>query len=52
MPHRAVARMNRTVKESGVQLMKLWFIHENVYMPTNGETVKVRYSYFTLSLEF
>ncbi|KAF8373240.1 hypothetical protein PRIPAC_79669 [Pristionchus pacificus] len=40
MPHRAVARMNRTVKESGVQLMKLWFIHENVYMPTNGETVK------------
>ncbi|GMS95442.1 hypothetical protein PENTCL1PPCAC_17617, partial [Pristionchus entomophagus] len=40
MPHRAVERMNNMVKETGVQIMKLWFFHDNVYVPTNGETVK------------
>ncbi|GMT21509.1 hypothetical protein PFISCL1PPCAC_12806, partial [Pristionchus fissidentatus] len=40
MPHRIVERMNRTVRETGQQLIKLWFFHDNVYVPTNGETIK------------
>ncbi|GMR47782.1 hypothetical protein PMAYCL1PPCAC_17977, partial [Pristionchus mayeri] len=37
---RVVSKMNRNVRESGIQLVKLWFLGENVYMPTNGETLK------------
>lgn len=41
MPNRLVVKMNKMVKESGVQIMKLWFFHDNLYVPTNGETIKV-----------
>ncbi|GMS95444.1 hypothetical protein PENTCL1PPCAC_17619, partial [Pristionchus entomophagus] len=37
---RVVSKMNRTVRENGHQIVKLWFLGENVYMPTSGETLK------------
>ncbi|GMS92322.1 hypothetical protein PENTCL1PPCAC_14497, partial [Pristionchus entomophagus] len=40
MPLRAVDRMNRWVKESGIQFMKIWFFHDNSYVLTSGETLK------------
>ncbi|GMR44926.1 hypothetical protein PMAYCL1PPCAC_15121, partial [Pristionchus mayeri] len=40
MPNRLVARVNKMVKETGGQLLKLWFLHDNLYVPTNGETIK------------
>ncbi|GMS92779.1 hypothetical protein PENTCL1PPCAC_14954, partial [Pristionchus entomophagus] len=39
-PFRLVERMNKMVKETGGQLMKLWFLGDNVYIPTNGQTLK------------
>ncbi|GMS98103.1 hypothetical protein PENTCL1PPCAC_20278 [Pristionchus entomophagus] len=40
MPHKLVARMNGMVNETGVQLMELWFFNDNLYIPTNGQTLK------------
>lgn len=39
---RIITKMNRENREIGHKLVKLWFLGENVYMPTCGETLKVR----------
>ncbi|GMT34991.1 hypothetical protein PFISCL1PPCAC_26288, partial [Pristionchus fissidentatus] len=40
MPHEFVAWMNKSVSETGLQLLKVWFFHDNSYIPTSGETLK------------
>ncbi|GMT21511.1 hypothetical protein PFISCL1PPCAC_12808, partial [Pristionchus fissidentatus] len=37
---RIIDKMHRSVRCGGQQLLKIWFLWENVYMPTNGETLK------------
>ncbi|KAF8375734.1 hypothetical protein PRIPAC_82163 [Pristionchus pacificus] len=37
---RIITKMNRENREIGHKLVKLWFLGENVYMPTCGETLK------------
>ncbi|GMS92663.1 hypothetical protein PENTCL1PPCAC_14838, partial [Pristionchus entomophagus] len=40
IPLISLKRMNSMVKETGSQIMKLWFFHDNFYAPINGKTLK------------